>query len=398
MNPQIISPRPESSVHRGRVLKGKHLKPLQNYFGNPERFDPNEGCLYDEAFDEVAEALAPVFSDFMSKQDVWSILYQSVSEFEDNVVGGGEVVSTPEQGAERRAALIAHIVNFFSQYPKNYTVRVALPLFRRLPPAEIALSDKVTLSFVEAPERTPSAFLSLSISGYCDGNINGYALSECFKTIKLFTFGLCRIKLSFPRLWGGRTEATIQEEGGRVIPLPLPNGLSLLIGSLTLNLGGLINLSGGRIKNVSDLGLGLEELAKAFQKYFRVLSQGEGERLSAAIDWLEESNYSENQTVAYLMVCIGLEAILAEESHMTDMSNRLCDRLAYTLGKNQSERKKIFEQYKNILGTRGRLVHSKQQRLGDVELKLLEEARILLRRLIEHEINFHDPLDDLGHS
>lgn len=378
-------------------MKGKHLKPLQNYFGDPEKFDPNKGCQYDEAFDAVAEAITPVFSDFMSKQDVWSALYQSVSEFEDNVVGSGEVVLTPEQGAERRAELIAHIVDFFSQYPKNYTVRVALPLFRRLPPAEIALSDKVTLSFVDAPERTPPAFLLLSISGYCDGNINGYALSECFRTIKLFTFALHSIKLSFPRLWSGRAEATIQAEGGQMMPLPLPYGLSLLMGSLTLNLGGLMNLSGGRIKTAADLGLGLEEMAKALRKYFRILAQEEGERLSAAIDWLEESNYSENQTVAYLMVCIGLEAILAEESHMTDMSNRLCDRLAYTLGKTHQERKELFEQYKNILGTRGRLVHSKQQRLGDAELKLLEAARILLRRLIEHEIKLRGPLDDTGH-
>jgi hypothetical protein len=97
--------------------------------------------------------------------------------------------------------------------------------------------------------------------------------------------------------------------------------------------------------------------------------------------------YSDNQTLAYLAACIGLEALLGGgDEHLDDMSRRLADRYAYMLGKARSARQMLQSDYLEILKVRGRLVHARDSRLSGDALGSLERATNMLARVIRHEL------------
>ena len=94
---------------------------------------------------------------------------------------------------------------------------------------------------------------------------------------------------------------------------------------------------------------------------------------------------AEDQTIAYLAACIGLESIFGEKD-MSEMSKRLEDRYAFLLGNDREDRKKLAQEYREVLRIRGQLVHARVKKLPPRDYKALETAREMLRKTIAHEL------------
>ena len=113
--------------------------------------------------------------------------------------------------------------------------------------------------------------------------------------------------------------------------------------------------------------------------------------LVSALEWAHDSIYTENQTLAYLAACIGMEALLGEgqdgkESNLDQMSKRLADRYAYLMGNGRSDRKRLSAEYDEVRILRGRLVHGRKARLTVGEQATLHKAQTMLLNVIWKEL------------
>lgn len=108
-------------------------------------------------------------------------------------------------------------------------------------------------------------------------------------------------------------------------------------------------------------------------------------RVKTALEWSFDSERSENQTMAILQACMGMEALLGEDDEEEPLAKRLADRCAYLLAKGSQERTEIRKRFKEIYSVRSKLVHGRRARLDVYEQNLLGEARDMLKRVIRVE-------------
>jgi hypothetical protein len=131
----------------------------------------------------------------------------------------------------------------------------------------------------------------------------------------------------------------------------------------------------------------LESALHPATRFFRAAKHDDFATVSAAIDWYQDSVFSDNQTFSYLAACIGLESLLGGDEHMDGMSKRLADRYAFLLGKGRSERNALASDYTKVLKLRGTLVHAKTARLTDDDRETLSLAQEMLMKAIWHELH-----------
>jgi hypothetical protein len=110
--------------------------------------------------------------------------------------------------------------------------------------------------------------------------------------------------------------------------------------------------------------------------------------VKSAAEWAFEASISENDTIAFLQTCIGLEAILGDDSDRESITEALADRLAYLIGNSIKARKNIKKNFKELYRLRSKLVHGRAVRLKDKELGYLEWAKNVLNVAIEREMKY----------
>jgi hypothetical protein len=378
---------PSNSKDSGiRILKGKHLKPIEDYvkgLNAEEILDP----LFRDGYDTLVDAMVPTYSHCMLASNVSTVLYLALLEFqmeqgyatENNKVTDAETV---------RQRLFNKLKTAFERYPCNYEVRIGLPSFRA--PKEgmrIDIMPGMWLDIREGSGKSSDSALVLSGIGYLDGHLNSPLGFKILSQAKLFVFFMRSLNLvqiqgysvlargAFKNLEASEEEATIL----------LPNGLSQCFGGLALHIGTLVRPRGEKILRLSVM---FENLRDAIEPLKSLLTLAQkDESITTAIEWYEDSHFAENETVAFLEACIGFEALLQDpDRRLDDMTSRLCDRLAFSLGTSRGERKTIATEYRTILELRGQLVHSRQARIHDAQRKHLDSARSLLKRLIDSEL------------
>ena len=106
--------------------------------------------------------------------------------------------------------------------------------------------------------------------------------------------------------------------------------------------------------------------------------------IRAAAEWLFDSVAEPNETSALLFASIGLEAVLLSTEKET--TARLADRIAYLLGKVQSDRKELFRKFGEFYKARSKLIHGKAQRISDSERELLRWGQKHLHMILKREI------------
>ncbi|MFM0002759.1 HEPN domain-containing protein [Paraburkholderia dipogonis] len=98
----------------------------------------------------------------------------------------------------------------------------------------------------------------------------------------------------------------------------------------------------------------------------------------AAMEWFIDADASQNETVAFLQRCIGLEALLGSSESRRDVTERLADRYSYLVAntgtKRDAERSKFVSMYKH----RSEIVHGRSTRLSDEHRAASWDARNML--------------------
>lgn len=127
-----------------------------------------------------------------------------------------------------------------------------------------------------------------------------------------------------------------------------------------------------------------EELRSAITSLMRVpiaflsLDSADAISVRAAMEWYIDAEASENESVAFLQRCIGLEALLGSGESRREVTERLADRYAYTVGKTESERGRLRSSFKAMYAHRSEIVHGRATKLSESHRAANSDARSML--------------------
>ncbi|MGZ5858711.1 MAG: hypothetical protein ACXWJK_15880 [Burkholderiaceae bacterium] len=108
--------------------------------------------------------------------------------------------------------------------------------------------------------------------------------------------------------------------------------------------------------------------------------------IRSAIEWAYEAASTENDTIAFIQVCIGIEAILGDETTSESITSKLADRCAYLLGNDISGRRTIRGRFLDLYRCRSKLAHGRAIRLKNDERVHLNWGKDVLNYLIKKEM------------
>lgn len=112
----------------------------------------------------------------------------------------------------------------------------------------------------------------------------------------------------------------------------------------------------------------------------------EAKRIRMAIGWYMNSSYNEDDAMAFLQICMGLEAIFGDDQDQGGLTKMLADRCAYLIGKNITQRRKIKEAFGKIYTIRSKIVHGVINRLNEEDKFMRHYAKGLLQAALKKEI------------
>ncbi|QLO42928.1 hypothetical protein HV198_12545 [Citrobacter freundii] len=109
-------------------------------------------------------------------------------------------------------------------------------------------------------------------------------------------------------------------------------------------------------------------------------------RIKAAIDWLIYSRITEDDTMSFIQICMGLEAIFGDDDYEGSLTTILSDRCAYLIGKNIKDRSDIKKMFREIYQIRSKIIHGVRSYLSENDAVMLHMARSFLRKSILKEL------------
>lgn len=102
----------------------------------------------------------------------------------------------------------------------------------------------------------------------------------------------------------------------------------------------------------------------------------------------------ENQTISFLQLCIGFEALLGDSGDSSSrmgergVTERLSDRYAYLVGHTQAERESLRKEFAEVYKQRGQIIHQREIHLrGRKDADARMKARQMLFKAIAAELN-----------
>ena len=239
---------------------------------------------------------------------------------------------------------------------------------------------------------TRQSLLRLAVWGYAAGLGSSAVLNRCSGTLKQCVY-LLRKYGAAAEQWGhqAQAEAYIEDRNtGARTGVFLTHELARRIGGLTHLTPG---PAGGLLATTPVAAppppFDLDCTRAAAAEVNRFLSQADSpgfQRVTAAIEWLFDSETAADQTMGYLAACIGIESILGDDEKGELHTTRLADRYAYMLGRDRTERGKLAKTFLQAFSVRGTLVHARQPRLSRDDQEHLHSIRAILKDLLGHEI------------
>lgn len=375
-----------STTSQGTIIKGKYLEALEQFFNDPKNYSSSKGCNFEEPFYDLCSLIAPLFKDVMTLTDVRQVMFDALRDYFLPATYGFEGFSDSPMPPVKN--VINKLVENLSQYPRSYTCKIEMPNFfmSGMDGSVIQLSEGLEIQFPRIDEHR--AVLLIKGVGYYGRYAKSPLFENIIKMAKIFLFLIQKFDAPDYYGFGVSASAVVSEDNGSYsVKMELPAGLKDLLGSISLVMPGLRKATGSKFFKSDDYIAEVKETLASGFEVFEKLTHETNSRIVAAVEWYEDSLTVENQTVAVLSICIGLEAILGEESDMSEMTKRLCDRLAFTLGKSRAERSKYHNEYLALLKLRGKLVHAKIFRLAESDQLVLQRGRALLREVIDHEVD-----------
>jgi len=100
--------------------------------------------------------------------------------------------------------------------------------------------------------------------------------------------------------------------------------------------------------------------------------------IRAAMEWFIDADAAQNETIAFLQRCIGLEALLGSNESKRDVTERLADRYSYVVANTASNRNTHRAKFVEMYKYRSEIVHGRSTRLSDEHRRANREAREML--------------------
>lgn len=108
--------------------------------------------------------------------------------------------------------------------------------------------------------------------------------------------------------------------------------------------------------------------------------------IQTALQWAFDAELSDNETISFIQICIGLESILGDERNTETLTATLSDRCAYLLGKGVKSRQEIAKMFRDMYKARSKLVHGRKVKLSKDEEAFLNWGKRILERVVTKEI------------
>lgn len=135
--------------------------------------------------------------------------------------------------------------------------------------------------------------------------------------------------------------------------------------------GPLDDFSLARLEEVNkSKHFGLEEIIILLNKQRNQLNSLE-KRVLAAIQWAGRATIDNRNEEAFLLYAIALESIILADSDKIELNYRLRVRVAHLLGKTIEDRKRIFDDIRNLYTIRSSIVHNGTYEVLEDNLKLI---------------------------
>lgn len=332
--------------------------------------------------------------------------------------------------------LKSKILKFFSNLPRDYELWIALPNFtnfgtgklqltkhmwlEELTPSTLPFSSQLFPKFKPSPyEIEDSAieandedvgehnavYLKIYAQGFGSESADTTAVATALSTAKQFLQCLRDSRAVNAGGWMAffgeeeETSAVLYDVSDQTsYPITLPKHISNAFAEFNISINGLGIAAEDDNSEKSRKKFRAPKNREEFEKNFmpkiesaiRIfdlpISDVDKIRILAALEWAFDANNYENHTLAFIIGCIGVEALIGDDKR-EQVTERLSDRCAYLLGSTSEEREKLRLQFRDIYVTRSTLTHGRKLRLKPHEEGQLGQVRQLLNRLILREIS-----------
>jgi hypothetical protein len=396
-----------------------------------EALDPRP----EEIFVKKLRSVEP-WKSLITDYEVWEFSFRRISCALGKVpIEYSGLVSAAPDGAAIIAELRANLVAYLESLPRTYYAYFPL---RNLPALggevrltrDISLVDTAAAGALEMPLmhaqgglaqafgiyrpnlELNTRYVRISVEGVGNGILTANAMTRAAALFKHFVFlSLARdvikdefsIRLGLPHSLPLISRYELDDDDERT-SIQLPEEFDRYIQRLSYNpdkvqyydFGAGQTLLTGTNRVPTNPAEYTSAFKTAFGKPLRFLviprDDPNSVRIKAAIEWWIDAALSQNQTIAFLQYCLGLEALLGEPSDTNNRSQergiteRLADRYAYLLGKTQVSRTDLRNKFREIYNQRGDLVHQRAVNLPRPTTVHIEAQRMLYKAIVQ-EIN-----------
>lgn len=308
---------------------------------------------------------------------------------------------------------IGNMLQFIQSIPKKYSIYFPLPLLEPFSSKSISLSEDLSIvRFVEEDLKSTKERRSLLFSylwndyadlkpnisyvhikqkGFFGNSLDDSAVVSAFSKFKQLvylgllqkTFCLNENSSFFPvdGLLKNIYVIGIDNENLDVKnSISLPWNIKNYINKIKINETEKYNI-------VKEAGTDTEYLKFHFKVPITLINSNNNNTLpiKSAIEWAFDAAANENETIAFLQTCIGLEAILGDDDNNTSLTELLANRCAYLLG-TMNNRKQIKKDFKELYRIRSKLVHGRVKSLQEHEKDYFSWGKNILDRVIAKEI------------
>ena len=379
------------------------------------------------AIDSFLEALTKYepWRSHIGFLDLFEVLNRFVKKYEVTAGEGLGIKPADALSATRYREFRDDLRAYLLSIPRRHQLTVELPSMPSWGAGEVRLTDRLTLIEVPIPPNTlaniakgpsnlgPRFPVSARIDSYGYGarRLNTSATADAISHLKQFFHLFERIE-PYKRassLSLALSEAKVNcfvvdaEYPGERATVELPEQLRRFLWSVSIDESKLkyfdastagataATVLSGEYREARTRDEKVECLVQKTDWITRLLScppeWPDAERIRAAVEWSFDSRQSDNETLALIQACIGLEALIGDDSTDEPLTARLADRCAYLLGKGHKDRAKIRKDFKEMYEVRSKVIHGRSQRLNLPDSQQLHFAQFVLTSVITTEAN-----------
>lgn len=350
---------------------------------------------WEDQFDAFeAEAIKAV-GNWMNEGDLMTLLMTNFRvHIPREVADSNDTVLVKEMTSTETIDSIAEsVVSFLARMPIPYDVSFPLPSFPTITD-EIILSDRVKFAprtVLGAHVKPEGAEIVVRANGFAMGSLQHSAAREAASILKI-TLGLGALRKVF------RERRTLRRQLPSLLPVEFTTEVSHFIfireaGSQT---GTRIKMGTGLSKYLDSLGWadrlgdefpqGIQDLANPLNMIYHPDAETNVKTIRRAIEWQFDAVIDEDATMRFLKHCIGLEALLAEQSEDMGITEQLADRCAFLLSKTPDERARRRLNVREVYKLRSKIVHGSISGLSHKDTVTSHRASNLLQSLLTVEL------------